>query len=48
MNAGHIKTGALARGELVEKYNQFMRIEEELGAAAKYAGKDCYARSVRF
>ena len=42
------KTGAPARGERVEKYNQFMRIEQQLGAAAVYAGKNAYVRPVRF
>ena len=37
-NAGQIKTGAPARGERVNKYNQLLRIEEELGASARYAG----------
>ena len=36
--AGQIKTGAPCRGERVAKYNQLMRIEDELGAEAKYAG----------
>ena len=36
--AGQIKTGAPARGERVAKYNQLMRIEEELGDRARYAG----------
>lgn len=36
--AGQMKTGAPARGERVAKYNQLLRIEEELGADAKYAG----------
>ena len=35
MNAGQIKTGSVARSERVEKYNQFLRIQEELGANAK-------------
>lgn len=35
MNAGQIKTGSIARSERVEKYNQFLRIEEELGNSAK-------------
>lgn len=35
MNAGQIKTGSMARSERVEKYNQFLRIEEELGETAK-------------
>jgi enolase len=34
-----IKTGAPCRSERLAKYNQLLRIEEELGAAAKYAGK---------
>ncbi len=37
-NAGQIKTGSLSRSERVAKYNQLLRIEEELGAAARYAG----------
>ncbi len=36
--AGQLKTGAPARGERVAKYNQLLRIEEELGAQARYAG----------
>jgi len=39
MRTGMLKTGAPCRGERVEKYNQLLRIEEELGAAAEYAGK---------
>jgi enolase len=42
--AGQIKTGAPCRGERVAKYNQLMRIEEELGSAAKYAGAKVYGR----
>ena len=38
VNAGQIKTGAPARGERVAKYNQLLRIEEELGDAAEYRG----------
>ncbi len=38
MNAGQIKTGAPARTDRIAKYNQLLRIEEELGGAAKYAG----------
>jgi enolase len=38
-NAGQIKTGAPCRGERTAKYNQLLRIEEELGAKAIYAGK---------
>ncbi|HHX77082.1 MAG TPA: phosphopyruvate hydratase, partial [Firmicutes bacterium] len=37
--AGQIKTGAPSRGERVAKYNQLLRIEEELGLAGQYAGK---------
>ena len=37
-NAGQIKTGAPSRSERVAKYNQLLRIEEELGAAAVYPG----------
>ena len=40
LNCGQIKTGAPARGERVAKYNRLIRIEEELGAKGKYAGKD--------
>ena len=43
-NAGQIKTGAPARSERVAKYNQLMRIEEELGNAAVYAGKSAFPR----
>ncbi len=38
-NCGQIKTGSLARSDRTAKYNQLLRIEEELGSAAKYAGK---------
>ena len=44
MGTGHLKTGAPCRGERVEKYNQLMRIEEELGDAAIYAGKNAFVR----
>ena len=37
---GQIKTGAPARSERVAKYNQLLRIEEELGDEARYAGRD--------
>lgn len=39
LGTGQLKTGAPCRGERVEKYNQLMRIEEELGTAAIYAGR---------
>jgi enolase len=48
LDTGHLKTGAPARGERVEKYNQLLRIEEELGSAAQYAGKEAFVRPVRF
>jgi enolase len=44
MKTGHLKTGAPARGERVEKYNQLMRIEEELGSKAVYAGRKAFVR----
>ena len=43
-NAGQIKTGAPARSERVAKYNQLLRIEEELGDAAVYAGRSAFPR----
>jgi enolase len=43
-NAGQIKTGAPARSERIAKYNQLLRIEEELGEAAEYAGKSAFKR----
>jgi len=39
-NAGQIKTGSLSRSDRMAKYNQLIRIEEALGPAAKYAGRD--------
>ena len=38
MNTGQIKTGSLSRSDRMAKYNQLLRIEEELGGAARYAG----------
>jgi len=43
-NAGQIKTGAPARSERVAKYNQLLRIEEELAESAKYAGRSAFPR----
>jgi len=43
-NCGQIKTGAPARSERVAKYNQLLRIEEELGDAARYAGAGSFPR----
>jgi enolase len=45
--AGQIKTGSASRTDRVCKYNQLLRIEEELGASAAFAGKKAIARSVR-
>ena len=44
VNAGQIKTGAPARSERVAKYNQLLRIEEELGDAAVFAGRAAFPR----
>lgn len=44
-NSGQIKTGAPARSERVAKYNQLLRIEEELDDAARYAGADAFPRT---
>jgi enolase len=46
-NAGQIKAGAPSRGERTAKYNQLLRIEEELGARAAYAGWEAFARFSR-
>ena len=43
-NCGQIKTGSLTRSERLAKYNQLMRIEEELGGAARFAGATALAR----
>jgi enolase len=48
LDTGHLKSGAPCRGERVEKYNQLMRIEEELGSTAQFAGKSAFCRPVRF
>jgi enolase len=45
-NAGQIKTGSLSRTDRLAKYNQLLRIEEELGADAVYPGWDAFARAV--
>ena len=44
LSCGQIKTGAPARSERVAKYNQLLRIEEELGSAAVYAGAKAFPR----
>ncbi|WP_100258907.1 phosphopyruvate hydratase [Qipengyuania seohaensis] len=41
-NCGQIKTGSLARSDRLAKYNQLIRIEEELGDSAVYAGRSCF------
>jgi enolase len=43
-NAGQIKSGAPARGERTAKYNQLLRIEDQLGDSARYAGADAFKR----
>jgi enolase len=43
-NCGQIKTGSLARSDRLAKYNQLIRIEEELGSAAKYAGRAIFSQ----
>ena len=43
-NCGQIKTGSLARSDRLAKYNQLIRIEEELASVAKYGGRDTFLR----
>ncbi len=43
LNTGQIKTGSMSRSERIGKYNRLLRIEEELGDAAQYAGRDAFA-----
>ncbi len=43
-NAGQIKTGSLSRTDRIAKYNQLLRIEEDLGSAARYGGRASFAR----
>ncbi len=47
VNAGQIKTGSVTRGERTAKYNQLLRIEEELGHAASWPGRSLYTRIAR-
>ena len=47
VNAGQIKTGSLARGERTAKYNQLLRIEEELGEVASWPGRAIFARRAK-
>ena len=44
MRTGHLKSGAPCRGERVEKYNRLLRIEEQLGSSAVYAGRQAFVR----
>ena len=43
LNTGQIKTGSVSRSERIAKYNRLLRIEEEVGAAAEYAGRSAFA-----
>jgi len=45
LNAGQIKTGSVSRSERVAKYNRLLRIEEELGDAAEFAGRNAFVAS---
>jgi enolase len=47
LNCGQIKTGSLSRSERVAKYNQLLRIAEELGDKAEYAGKKPFEKYSR-
>ncbi|MBV1928922.1 MAG: phosphopyruvate hydratase, partial [Gammaproteobacteria bacterium] len=46
-NAGQIKTGSLSRSDRVAKYNQLLRIEEQLDVSAKYEGKGFYRADLK-
>jgi enolase len=45
MDAGQIKTGSLSRSDRIAKYNQLLRIEEELGSAARYPGRKAFRQN---
>jgi enolase len=45
-NVGQIKTGSASRSDRIAKYNQLLRIEEELGDAAVYAGREIFKAGV--
>ena len=47
VNAGQIKTGSLCRSDRIAKYNQLLRIEEDLGDSAKYPGRKAFYQIVR-
>jgi enolase len=42
LNAGQIKTGSLSRSDRIAKYNQLLRIEEDLGDTVTYPGRDAF------
>ncbi len=42
LNAGQIKTGSMSRSDRMAKYNQLLRIEEDLGDVASYPGRDAF------
>ncbi len=42
LNAGQIKTGSMSRGERIAKYNQLMRIEDQLGTVGEYKGINAF------
>jgi len=44
-DCGMIKTGSASRSDRMAKYNQLLRIEEELGLSARYAGKSAFPRA---
>jgi enolase len=44
MQTGHLKTGVPARGDRVEKYNPFVRIEDAAGDTGQYTGRSGFAR----
>jgi enolase len=46
-SAGQIKTGSASRSDRIAKYNQLLRIEEELGSAARYAGRNAIRQLAR-
>ena len=45
--AGQIKTGSASRSDRIAKYNQLLRIEEELGSSARYAGRSAVPQLAR-
>jgi enolase len=47
LETGQIKTGSMSRSDRVAKYNQLMRIEDELGTTARYAGRETFAKYLK-